>query len=316
MDPDRCLERRTHRRDGVFTLQDAEACGISRTTVYRRGRAGRYRRLQPRVFAIAAVPDSRRARLRAAELAVPEGVISHRSAGEIHGLPGCRRDGAIDVLVGRDRPTRFAGVAGIRVHRTLRLGPEHIVEVDGIRVAAPDRTLCDLAGVLDRTALRRAVAHAVREGLVTVASLRAVAGGLGRFRGKRALLAVLAELSPLEGATRNELESRFLAVTTEGGVPPTEMNHPVRDVDGVRRVLDAVYLPERIPVELDGQRWHGLTTDRSDDRRRENAVVLTGEWRSFLRFTWWQVFHEPEEVVATIERALDAARSGAGDRRT
>jgi hypothetical protein len=313
MNPDRLLERRARRKNGVFTLADALECGIARSTVYERVRTGQYRQLQPGVFAIAAVADSRRARVRAAQLAVRDSVVSHRSAGELHGLPGCARYADIDILVHRDRPSRLRGVRGVRLHRSSRLDERHVTEVHGIPATSVERTLCDLAGVLDPSALRGAVTHVVRHALTTPNSISQVTGALGPFSGKRVLLAVLAELSPLEGATRSELESRFLELTSKAGIPPTQINNPVRDAEGMRRVIDAVYLPEHIPVELDGERWHGLRTDRTDDRRRENAVVLSGEWRSFLRFTWWQVLHEPDEVVRTVQLALDAARASPPD---
>lgn len=85
------------------------------------------------------------------------------------------------------------------------------------------------------------------------------------------------------------------------------MNHPVRDLRGRRRYLDAAYLPERLPVELDGQLFHGTALERHDDRWRDNALVLAG-WRQPLRYSWWDLNNEPGRVVEEIKMGLRAAR--------
>ena len=60
------------------------------------------------------------------------------------------------------------------------------------------------------------------------------------------------------------------------------MNHPVRDVDGRARRIDAVWLDQRVAVELDSKQEHGTLLDWNDDIRREAAIVLAGDWRAVL----------------------------------
>jgi hypothetical protein len=134
--------------------------------------------------------------------------------------------------------------------------------------------------------------------------MRAAADELPRARGRRTLLLILDELSPLTHATRSQLEVKFLSVVEPAGLRPTAMNHPVVDVDGTTRYLDAVYLPEMLPIELDSAEWHRLTTDQHDDRRRANAIVLSG-WQSPLRYTWWDLVEHPDRVILEIRSALD-----------
>ena len=79
------------------------------------------------------------------------------------------------------------------------------------------RTLVDLAGMLTPTALARAVHEAEFLGVLDVA---AVEEALARANGRRGTAiprAALAEPSP--GATRSELEERFLALVA-GRRPP------------------------------------------------------------------------------------------------
>lgn len=175
-------------------------------------------------------------------------------------------------------------------------------------VTTATRTICDLAGQLTEADLRRVVSAAVRRGLTSASRLREASARLGRFRGKRALDRIIDQLSPLEASSRAESESLFLRITTRAGIPPTSLNHRVRDAFGGIRYLDAVYLPERIPVELDSRGSHGTLLDWHDDLRRENAVVLAG-WRDFLRFSYADLRDRPSEVVEVVHRALRAARA-------
>jgi hypothetical protein len=307
-DADRRLERRARRRRGAFTAAQAAEDGVPESTLHDRARTGQYRRLQPSVYQLGGAPDSREVRYLAAVLAAGgEAVLSHHSAAHHHGL--ARPADRVHVLT---RGRQLDALVGVQVHRTERLPDHHRTVVDGIPVTSLERTICDVSGVLTHRELRRVVAEASRRRRVTVGTLRRCAEELGRFRGKRMLARVLSELSPLEPSTRNDFESLFLRVTTRAGIPPTAMNHPVRDVHGNRHELDAVYLPERLPVELDSRRWHGTRLDVNDDRARENALKLVG-WREFLRFSYWDVRDRPERVVAQIRAALAAARVERGD---
>ena len=54
-------------------------------------------------------------------------------------------------------------------------------------------------------------------------------------------------------------------------------------------------------VETDGARFHRTAITQTRDRRREHAHIAAG----FLpiRFTHWQVRHEPARVVETLRSA-------------
>lgn len=317
---DRALHELARNQRGLFTLAQAVAAGLTDTTVYRRCAAGRYEQRRPGVFAVAGAPDSREARNLAAVLAVDSeedpAVLSHASAAHHWELDGCEPDDVIHVLSRGHHPEELDGV---RPHRTERLPETHRAERYGIPVTSAERTLCDLAGTVRSGALRRAIADAVRRELVTTEGLAATAFELGRFRGKRKLRAILAEMSPLEADAASALESLFLQITTLAGIAPSAMNHPVVDADGCRRKLDAVWLPEDrdllepVWAELDGMRWHTGSLDVNDDRRREDALMRAG-WPAPLRYTWRDLVDRPEEVVGEIRAALLARRVPAHQR--
>lgn len=303
---DTALAARSRRQFGVFTMAQARGCGLAHGTVVSRLRSGRYRSLFPGVLAEAGAPDTWEARAMAARLAVGnEAVLARWSAGRVLHLdlpPNLTE--SLHLLV---RVRTFPTLPGVVVHRTRSLVDHDTTAVGPLAVTTPTRTICDLAGELGPTALRRTLAQAVRRDVTSPTDLRTTCRRLGRIRGKRALLTLVDELSPMDRDCRSELETAFLRLMRRVGLPPTAMNHPVRDAWGHRRVLDAVYLPERLPVELDSRTAHGSLLDWHDDLRRENAVVLTG-WRDFLRFSWADVTQRGGEVVATVRRALAAAR--------
>ena len=301
--PDQKLAAVCRRQFGVFTWAQAREVGLHDTTIDQRMVSGRYRRRFPGVLAEAGAPDTWDARAMAALLAVGgEAALARASAARVLGLD-IRDDGPIAVLV---RCRTFTGLEGLRVHRTRVLTPDDVTTVGPLRTTTVPRTIADVAATLDAAGLRSLVARSVRRGDCDATELRTMAARLGRFRGKRALGRLLDELHPLEHDCRSELESRFLRLMLGAGLPPTAMNHPVVDASGRRRVLDAVYLPQRLPIELDSRLAHGSLLDWHDDLRRENAVVLAG-WRSFLRFSWDDVVHRPDEVVHAVRLALEAA---------
>lgn len=171
------------------------------------------------------------------------------------------------------------------------------------------RTICDVASLLDVGPLRSLVAEVVRRNLAEAAAVRGCLDERGRVRGAARLRQILAELSPQESRSRSELESLYLRVTMLAGLPEPLLNHPVRDRYGTTRRLDAAYPAQGVAVELDGQTFHGLPTDRRDDNIRQNALVLGG-WRQLLRFTWWDLTRDPGRVVEEVRLALESGEGG------
>ena len=148
----------------------------------------------------------------------------------------------------------------------------------------------------------------MRDELTTAIALRAAMREVGPVAGTVRLRALVDELSPLEAQCDSVLESIFLDVARCHGLEPTVMNHPVRDEDGRRRRLDAVYLPERVWAELDSKRFHSTLLDRNDDAMRTNAIERAGTWTAPLRFSWWDVTERPGAVMTQVRTALAAAR--------
>ncbi|MFP5219502.1 MAG: endonuclease domain-containing protein [Actinomycetes bacterium] len=199
------------------------------------------------------------------------------------------------------RPPLMDGV----VFRQARgSGTALVVPVAGCR-ALPATSAVDT--VLDCAAelpLREAVAiadSALRRGACTRAQLRhAVSARRGQpFNGR--LWRVVLWCDPRCGSL---LESLLRVLLCEADLRPPRAQH--RIVDG--RVLvgrvDFAWPEQLLVVEADGRRWHDPADARDADRRRDNGCARLG-WR-VLRFTWAEVVHEPQRVVAELRAALSA----------
>lgn len=307
---DRALARLLASQHGVASRAQAAATGVPLRTIDGRVQNGRYRAVLPGVVAEAAAPMSWQARALAAVLwAGGDASLARRSAARLWDLP--TRAGPIHVVV-RDRT--FARVAGVVVHRSRSLTDDHVTERDGLPTTTPARTVVDRAGEVSPRDLRRLLAAAARDGLVEATDLRVVMAEVGRVGGIGRLRTLVDELSPLDGQCNSVLESDWLQLVRANGMPPTAMNHEIRDRHGGKRYLDAAYVPERLPIELDSSRFHSTTLDRHDDAAREALIVGSDGWRRPLRFTWGDVHERPGDVVARLRDRLDTLRAASGVR--
>lgn len=294
------------RQFGVASIEQLRAAGLSASTVAAWCERGLLVRRERGVYALTVVPDSREARWLVALLAAgPDAALSHRTAASLHGVDHRLPLDEIHLVAPRRRERVRPGLV---LHESRGLAATEVVDRGPFRVTTLSRTLCDLAGDLASVQeLRRVVASAVRSGATDVRRLERSIERRRRFPGRTALRRVVRELSPLEPLAREELESRFLSLTTAAGLAPTALNFHVVDGQGRHRYLDAVWLPERVYAELDSRSFHGTLVDWHDDLRRENAVAIAG-WRLCLRFSWWDVVEHPDEVIATLEAALESVR--------
>ena len=157
-----CFDRRlvalALEQHGVFGLEQVVELGLAARSVRARASKHRLHRIHSGVYSL--VPPqllSRDGRFMAAVLACGPGAsLSHRSAGALQGLIRAER-ARIDVTV----PTRGGRKrAGIQIHRSSGLRPTDLSRTRAIPCTTVARTLLDLAGVLDRRGLERALDEA------------------------------------------------------------------------------------------------------------------------------------------------------------
>jgi hypothetical protein len=304
-DPFASLARVARRQFGLFSVGQAEDCGLSRQALRTLRRRGQVHRLNAHVYEIAGTPDSRRKRLLAALLAAgPRAVLSHTSAGWLHGLFDVTPDG-IDLLYPRERGRRRVGGARIRTTGTLRTS-EDVVRLGPFRVTSVERTICDLASVLDERTLRLVVLDAIRRGLTTAVAIDVCLRRLGRCRGAPELRTILGECDPQLGRARSTWEAEALTLVRRAGVPRPVVNLVIRDSDGTPRYeLDLAWPHLLFAYEFQSRRFHTITPDAARDQRKRRELESEG-W-AIKAVPLDLVRDDPNAFVTMVRRDLAEA---------
>jgi very-short-patch-repair endonuclease len=274
----------------VFTREELLASGLDKSAITRRLKAGTLHRMYRNVYSIAPPALLRpEARWFGAVLACgDDAVLSHCSAAALWGLLE-ERWNFVDVTTPR---RGRKGTEGIRLHRTRRLEADEIAIVRAIPITTVERTLLDLADVVPLRILRRAARQAEVLRL-PAGSPREKAHGR---RGAPSLGALSLQRAELR-LTKSELESRFLRLCRQSGIPRPERNTAI---EGKER--DFVWRHARLVVEVDGHATHGTRFAFEDDRARDLALVRAG-WR-VVRFTHAQIAFDAPEVAAALRDLL------------
>lgn len=111
---------------------------------------------------------------------------------------------------------------------------------------------------------------------------------------------------------------RLLASAAEGGASEAErMLHRLlrnagltgwrQHVHSCGFEIDVAFPRARVAIEVDGWAWHRDVARFNGDADRQNILVNAG-WH-VLRFTWHQLKHSPELVLAAIRRGLSRGDS-------
>jgi very-short-patch-repair endonuclease len=172
----------------------------------------------------------------------------------------------------------------------------------GIPVTSVARTQFDLAAVLSKRGLERAMHEAEVKGLTDRLSLWDLLARYPGRRGARNLRAVLGGEEPA-GITDSDLEELFVEFLDEYGLPRPRLNAtlPVR---GKLLRPDCMWPKQRLLAELDGRDVHRTDQAFEGDRRRDRILLVEG-WRS-TRITWRQLRDERDEIATDLRGLLGA----------
>ena len=296
------IARIAARQYGLVTHRQLVAVGLSAGGVQHRIANRRLRAIHRGVYAAGHQPLTREGRWLAAVLACGGGAaLSHRAAAALWGLLPRAGEGRIDVtvLTAGGRASR----PGIRVHRCRLEAPE-LAARDGIPATTVARTLLDLAAVLPRRTMERALDEADYLGFLDQRALAATLARHPRRNGAGALKRILAEHSIGSTRTRSELEERLLALCRRRRLPLPAVNVHVEGF-----LVDFYWPAARLVVETDGYAAHRRRAAFEEDRVR--TVTLSAAGYEVLRFTHRQVFGDAEWVGAHIERTLGRSAAAA-----
>lgn len=285
------------RQYGVVSHAQLVALGAGRGAIAARLRSRRLVRLHRGVYAVGHAVLRAEGYWLAAVFSAGEGaVLSHRSAAALWDL---RREAraVADVLVVREGGR--ARRRGVAMHRTTFLPPHEATERHGIPVTSPARTLLDVAEILQRHQLDRALEQAEMTGVFDLTAIaRVIREHPGRKGGRRLATAVEQQFgeAPL---TRSDLEARMRALCRAAGLPQPHANHRIAGVEG-----DFVWPDLGVVVEVDSFYTHGTHAAFERDRRKDAALTAAG--LTVLRYTDRAVDREQDRITETLVATLRA----------
>lgn len=310
-DPASRLASTASLQHGAFTRAQALAAGWSAAAIDTRLRNGSWRLLGRGVYAVtAALPTPQRDRHRLAVAArllalAPDHVASHRSAALLHGWPVLGIPPPQPLLSRSPRTTTDASSS--RFVRVATLAELDIVELDGLQVTSPARTVVDVAR---HEQWRSAVVvgdAALRAGL-DPEQLAEVAGRCRKWPGGTAGLQVV---HFADGRADGPLESIARVAFAALGLPAPELQVEVRDLEGrLIGIVDFLWRAQRTVCEMDGLlKYDGdpfalrREKEREDDLRRSGLEVVRGLWS--------EAYPRPELLCRRVREAFAlAARFG------
>ena len=274
------LRELASRSHGVVTRRELLQAGVSTAALIRVHRG---------VYRVGHQAPSLLARYIAAVKACGEGsLLFRRAAAHLLGLVKAPPS-LPEVLCLTQRRVR-----GVRTQRRRRTEAVDGTAWRAIPVTTVQRTLVDLAAVLDEDELALAVHHADARHQVRPEQIEEVLARRHNWPGARKLRRVIWGEVPV---ALSRLEARFLTRLREGGLPLPETN---RRVDG--RYVDCRWPEQWLTVELDSYRYHRTRHVWEQDRQRERETRARGD--EFRRYTWRDVEEKPEAMLADLRQLL------------
>ncbi|WP_155368976.1 type IV toxin-antitoxin system AbiEi family antitoxin domain-containing protein [Catellatospora vulcania] len=283
-------------RGGLFTREEARACGFSDDQIRRRVRRQDWQVVLGQVLARAGRRITPLLRDRAALLAVPDAALSGQSAARRYGLdvPDLRPS----LVVAPGRQVRLAGV----VIRRERLDAEDLLLVDGVLLTTPMRTVVDCVRALAPVEADLVLDRALQRRLITYEEFVSQVHRLVGRHGVRKLVQAVARHA--HGA-RSVAERLLVQGLRRGRIGGWQANLAVYDADGLIGEVDFGFSEIRLAVEVDGRAWHSAGDRFQRDRARQNRLVRAG-W-TVLRFTWHDLTEDMDGVlrqIAAVRRQL------------
>jgi very-short-patch-repair endonuclease len=296
-------------QEGLITRGQLEACGLSPGQVKRWVKDGRLHSVFRTVYVLGHPTVGPRARMRAAVLACPGAVVSHRSAAALLGL---RK--VVPVVIDLIPPVEHGRkIAGIKAHRVPFPGLSEVRHVYGIPCTSVARTIVDLAGTHGIEELRKVVEMAATERILDVAEVDTVLASGPKRRGAPALRTVLDEWRPVAETAkyatfRSLFEAKLLPLVAAARLPLPQFNARVRTAERILEV-DLLWPDQRFILEADSRRHHAIEVAFERDHRRTRELLAAGY--RVLGVTWREVEREPQAVLAVIRSELQARAHGA-----
>ncbi|MEH0829470.1 MULTISPECIES: endonuclease domain-containing protein [unclassified Micromonospora] len=237
----------------------------------------------------------------------PNAVLAGTTAATEAGVRGLRREPLHVLVPAARRAARTVlqrmpiDMAPVIVHRTSVLPGTHL------QLARPTRTttaraLVDAAGwARDVEEAQSTLAVGCQQRRVLPEEISEVVDALPRAPRRLLIRQTVADIA---GGAEALSEIDFVRLCRRHGLPRPDLQHRRTDATGRTRWLDAYWREWGLHVEIDGAH-HMDVRHWAADMARQNDVWASGD--RILRFPAWLVRARPDEVAATLRRALTAA---------
>lgn len=269
--PDHAAARLAAKQHGLLSRADAIGVGLSDRQIRVRLASRGWNPVVRGVYALPGSSPGWQRDVHAACLATG-GAASHISAAALHRLLDASMVPHVTVPASASARTPLA-----RVHRS-DLDARDVTRLLGMAVTTVERTLVDLATVVDRPLLERLVDDVLSAERSTEADVLAALARVGRGRrGIDLLRSTLMVWAPLI-RPGSPAEVRLLRLLVGWGFPTPETQVEVCDGSGrfVAR-LDLGWPGRRTGIEYDSVRWHGPRHWARDEPRYARLHALG--WR-------------------------------------
>lgn len=299
LSPDVRIARIAARQYGVFTFDQALACGFTPDTIAYRLKTGRWRRLHRAVYLLVGTEMSFMTRAQGGVLAGgPAAVTSFLTAGVLYQAEGLRPS-MIEITVPTSRSARIKDLV---VHH-VDLPRADKAEVMRIPVTTPSRTIIDLASSLEDDPLEDALHSFVRRRMVDPGALEERVQSMRRkgLSGPKKLLKLLQGLT-FDNVSGSGRENKVRRLLVRAGVEAPTRQFTITDEYGnfVARP-DLCYPNHRVYIEYDGGH-HMEPKRRARDLERQNQLSAIG-WRPLV-FIDADFKKPPAAIVAKVRRSM------------
>ena len=288
------VAQRAQKQEGVITLDQARAAGMSKRQVDGMVDRGEWRRAYRAIFVDNSAPITPMQAVIAASYASC-GLASHRLCLWLWSVSAHAAPDAIEFSIPHERSARLPGV---NIYRVREMPPAHRKGV--VAVTSPMRGLVDTAAVAPEL-VPDAMLRAFSAKLFTPNALQ---GELERARGRPGVTALREALKELGVGryTPSQLERRARRLFRACGLPPPQME-VIFGKDGEYR-LDFYWPEADLVIEVDGWSVHATPTARRRDFQKQNRVVIGNHW--ILRYDWVDVVEDSERTAAEVLEAYSA----------
>lgn len=294
---DRRCSQIAGRQFGVITRKQALGAGLTARQIERLLQNGKWVRLLPSTYTLAAASRSLQQRAVAATgWAGPGAAVSHETSCALRRLADARSS-PVEVSCTRNRRSEE-----IVVHLVRPWGPGEVELTHGIPVTSMDRTLVDMADRELAPRVQELLDEAFRRSLTTVARLDSYireTGGYGRH-GPAALRLLLPQYMNGGGFSESILETRLRLLLDDSPLPQPVAQYVVRNGDRFVARVDFAWPGLKVAVEAVGRKHHEGQWER--DVARLDALRECG-W-IVIHVTWEDVHVRPRETLMSIARAL------------